>query len=64
MASWGPLDGVASRLEEMILAFCSVLVRSHLESWVWFWTPLCRHTDILERVQQRDTKIKRLVHDS
>jgi len=41
----------------------SALVRTNLESWVQLWAPqYTRDLDILEKVQQRATKIKGLEH--
>ncbi|PKU48211.1 hypothetical protein llap_1490 [Limosa lapponica baueri] len=51
---------VASRLRDVILFLCSVLVRPHLEYYFQLWCPPPEHrkdTDLLERVQRRATEM-------
>ena len=51
-------SSVASRLREVNLHLCSVLVRSHLEHCIQMWHPQHRRdVDLLEHVQRRTTKM-------
>ena len=48
---------MASRWREVILALCSVLVRSHLDHRIWMWSKYKRDIDLLQCVQRRATKM-------
>ena len=55
---------VVSRLREVILPLCSVLVESHLEYCIQMWSPQYRRDmELLERVQWRATEMmQRMEH--
>lgn len=57
-------QSVANSLREVILPFCSALVRPHLECYIQLWAPLYKKdVAILERVQGGAVKmIKGLEH--
>ena len=49
---------IVSRVREVILPLCSVLVRPHLEYCIQTWSPQYRRNmDLLERIQRRATQM-------
>ena len=49
---------ITSRVKEVIISLCTMLVRPHLESCVQFWSLLYKKdVDQLERAQRRATKM-------
>jgi len=49
---------MTNRAREVILPFCSALVRPHLECCAQMWsTQYCRDMELLEHIQRRATKM-------
>ena len=49
---------MASRVREVILLLCSVLVRPHLEYCTLVWSPQYRRdVDLLEHIQRKATEM-------
>ena len=57
--------GVASRVREGTVPFCSAFMRPHLQYCVWVWGSQHRDMELLEHIQRRATKtIRGLQHPS